>query len=70
MKKLYRSNDKQLAGVCGGIGEYFDLDPTLIRLAWIIVTILTGIAPGIVGYIIAAAVIPIEPETTKKTRKK
>lgn len=60
-KKLYRSaQDKKIAGVCGGIGAYLDIDSTLIRLAWIIGTVLTGMAPGIIGYIIAAIVIPQE----------
>jgi phage shock protein C len=58
MKKLYLSTDKKVAGVCGGIGEYFEIDPTLVRLAWIVLTIMTGILPGILAYIIAAMVIP------------
>jgi phage shock protein C len=58
MKQLYLSDNKKLFGVCGGIGEYFESDPTLIRLAWIVLTILTGVVPGIIGYIIAALVIP------------
>jgi phage shock protein C len=58
-KKLYlSSSDKKLSGVCGGIGEYFETDSTIIRLAWILVTILTGIFPGIIGYIVAAIVMP------------
>lgn len=62
MKRLYLSaTDKKLAGVGGGIGDYFDVDPTLVRLAWILVTILTGIVPGIVAYIIAVIVIPKVP---------
>jgi phage shock protein C len=58
MKKLYLSKNKKVSGVCGGIGEYFDIDPSIIRLAWIVMTILTGIAPGIIAYIVAAIVIP------------
>lgn len=58
MKKLYLSNDKKLAGVCGGIAEYFDLDSSLVRLGWIILTILTGVAPGVVAYIVAIFIIP------------
>lgn len=43
MKRLYRSNsNKMIAGVCGGIGEYFNIDPTLIRLAWVLVSIPTA----------------------------
>ena len=60
-KKLYLSvRDKKLAGVCGGIGDYFDVDPTVIRLLWIVLTVLTGIVPGVIAYIIAAIVIPKE----------
>jgi len=55
-KKLYRSDtDKMLCGVCGGIAEYFDIDPTIIRLLW---AILACTGSGIVAYIIAAVIIP------------
>lgn len=58
-KKLYKSiSDKKLCGVCGGVAEYFELDPTLIRLAWVAFTILGG--SGILAYIIAAIVMPTE----------
>lgn len=57
-KRLYRSSvNYMLAGVCGGIAEYFNIDPTLIRLAWIILTCI-NCGTGIVAYIIAAIVIP------------
>lgn len=57
MKRLYRSSqDKMICGVCGGIAEYFDLDPTLVRLGWIIFCVMFG--SGILAYIIAAIVIP------------
>jgi phage shock protein C len=69
MKKLYLSKDKKIAGLCGGIAEYFDVDPSLIRLAWVLMTILTGFVPGILAYIIAAVVIPREPETVTDARK-
>lgn len=60
-KKLYKSNtDKKLDGVCAGIGEYFDIDPTLIRLGWVLVTLCAG--AGLLAYIIAAVVIPRKPE--------
>lgn len=56
-KKLYRSTTNcMLAGVCGGIGEYFDIDPTLIRLAWVLFSALGG--SGVLAYIIAAIIIP------------
>lgn len=62
MRKLYKSdNDKILAGVIGGVGEYTDIDPTVLRLVYIVLTIMTGIAPAIIGYIIAVLVIPKRP---------
>ena len=60
-KKLYKSSeDKKLCGVCAGIAEYFELDSTLIRLAWVVFTLLGG--SGIIAYIIAAIVMPKKPE--------
>ncbi|PNV61147.1 PspC domain-containing protein [Clostridium sp. chh4-2] len=59
-KKLYRSTkDKMLCGVCGGIGEYFSIDATIIRLIW---AILACSGTGILVYFIAAIIIPVEPE--------
>jgi phage shock protein C len=56
MKRLYRSTkNKMLGGVCGGIGEYLDVDPTIIRLLWIIFG-LTGI--GVLAYVLAWIVMP------------
>lgn len=63
IKKLYLSTtDKKLSGVCGGVADYFQVDSSLVRLSWIIITILTGVVPGIVAYIVAAIVIPPEPQ--------
>ena len=60
-KKLYKSNfDIKIAGVCAGIAEYFDIDPTIVRLGWIFATLFAG--AGIAAYIIAALVIPNKPE--------
>lgn len=57
MKKLYKSNrQKMVAGVCGGIAEYFDIDPTLVRLGLLAFCLLGG--SGLLVYIIAAIVIP------------
>jgi len=62
IKRLYlSSDDKKLAGVCGGIGEYFGVDSTLVRLVWIIITIVTAVIPGVIGYVVAAIVIPNKP---------
>ena len=59
-KRLYKSrNDKMLGGVCGGIAEYFDIDPTLVRLGWVLFCALGG--SGILAYIVAAIVIPKQP---------
>jgi phage shock protein C len=61
IKKLYRSSkDSVLAGVLGGIAEYFETDPTLVRLAFILIALVTGIFPAIVFYIIAAILMPKE----------
>lgn len=61
-KKLYLSNvDKKLAGVCGGIGEYFGIDSTLVRLAWVLLLLPTFFFGGIIAYILAAAIIPKSP---------
>ena len=58
-KRLYRSrSNRVLGGVCGGIGEYFGIDPTLIRLAWVLFTFVGG--SGILAYIICWIIIPEE----------
>lgn len=57
-KKLYRSENKMIAGVCAGIAEYFDIDPTLVRLGWVILSLI-GFS-GVLAYIIAAIIIPKE----------
>ncbi len=60
-RKLTRSrHDKKIAGVCGGLGEYLGVDPTLVRLLWLIAVIFGG--TGILAYIIAWIVMPEEPE--------
>ena len=59
MTRLYRSEtNRKIAGVCGGIGEMMDVDPTIIRLAWVILGLVTGIIPFFIGYLIAWWVIP------------
>ncbi len=59
-KKLYRSvEDKKIAGVCGGLGEYFDIDPTIIRLIWL--AMLFAVGSGVLAYIIAWIIVPETP---------
>lgn len=58
-KKLYKSHNQMLDGVCAGIGEYFNIDPTMVRLAWALFCLLGG--SGILAYIIAAIIIPRRP---------
>ena len=58
-RKLTRSyHERKLAGVCGGIGEYFQLDPVLIRLIWVFGTAMTGVVPGILAYLVAWLIAP------------
>ncbi len=62
MKRLYRSNsEKKLGGVCGGIAEYGDLDPTIVRLVLVVAALATGIFPFVIGYLIAWWVVPKRP---------
>lgn len=59
-KKLYKSStDKKLASVCGGIAEYFNIDSTLVRLGWVVFSLLGG--SGLLAYIIAAIIMPDRP---------
>ena len=63
MKRLYRSNtNKIFAGIIGGIGEYFDIDPTFLRIIWLLVVLATGVFPGIVAYLIAIFIVPKKPQ--------
>lgn len=60
-KRLFKSEtSKKLCGVCGGVAEYFDIDPTVVRLALVAFTLLGG--SGILAYIIAAIVMPSQGE--------
>jgi len=60
VKRLYRSRtDRILGGVCGGLGEYLNIDPTLMRLLWVVFTLVWG--AGILAYIIAWIIVPLNP---------
>ena len=59
-KKLVRTSDNRMVcGVCGGIGKYFNVDPTLVRLIWVLASF-AGAGSGLLVYIIAAIIIPEE----------
>ena len=65
IKRLYRSReDKIVAGVCGGLGKYFGVDPVLIRVLWVLFSLVYG--SGLVAYSILWMIIPKEPEKKKK----
>ena len=60
-KKLYRiSQGKKICGVCGGIAEYFNIDPTLVRIGWTLLAVCAG--SGVLAYIICAIIMPEKPE--------
>jgi len=64
-KKLTRSNNKSLAGVCAGIAEYFDVDPTVIRILFVFLTVFSAGFPGILVYIILALIMPVAPNNSE-----
>ena len=71
MRKLYRSrSNKKIAGVLGGLGDYWKIDPTIVRLIFLVIFFLTAIFPFLIVYIIAAIVIPIEPASRKQKKYK
>ncbi len=67
-KKLYRSKDKKLAGVCGGLAEYLNIDPTVVRLLW---ALFCFMGAGVLAYIVSAIIIPDFPteEASPKTNE-
>jgi len=61
MKKLYRSQtDSKIAGICGGIGELYELDPTIVRLVVALLALITGIVPFSIAYIVGWIIIPVK----------
>lgn len=59
MKKLYRSTtERKIAGICGGVAELLNLDPTIVRLIFILIMLITGIIPMLIFYLIAWWIIP------------
>lgn len=58
-KRLYRSDkNKVFAGILGGLGEYLNVDPVILRILWVFITVFTGFFPGIIVYIVAIFIIP------------
>ena len=69
MKRVYRIEEgKKVCGVCGGLGEYFDVDPTLIRVLWLFAVLWAGF--GLLAYLICAIVFPKKSEVINSDDKK
>ncbi|MBR6400923.1 MAG: PspC domain-containing protein [Firmicutes bacterium] len=62
MKKLYRSKDAMIGGVCAGIAEYLGIDKTVVRVGYAILTLITGGVLGILAYIICMFVMPLDDD--------
>lgn len=62
-KRLYRlRDDKKISGVCSGLAMYLNIDPAIVRVLWVVLTLMTGGFIGIILYIACIAIIPEEPE--------
>lgn len=70
MKKLTKSSNKTICGVCGGIAEYFNLDPTLVRVGYLCLSIFSSCFPGLLLYFILAVVMPQAGENTMMINNK
>ena len=69
-KKLYRSEDhKAIAGILGGVAEYFQIDPVLPRLMFVLITLATGVFPAVIVYIIGWIVIPLKATPMSEQKK-
>ena len=66
-KKLCASPDKKLLGVCGGFGDYFNIDPTIIRIAFVLMAIYTAVIPTLVLYFVFSLIMPQPDETYYQT---
>jgi phage shock protein C len=61
-KKLYRSRtDRMIGGVCGGLGRYLSMDPTVVRVIAVLLMVLTGVIPGVIAYLVIMLIVPLEP---------
>ena len=67
MKKLYRSREnKVFGGLLGGLGEYFEIDAKLLRVAWIMICVLSMCFPAIFAYIFSCMIVPMAPKREEK----
>lgn len=65
-KRLYRSTDNVIIwGVCGGLGEYFNVDPVLVRVLYLLATMFMGVLPGLVAYVLAYLVMPLPGHSSR-----
>ncbi len=60
-KRLTKSYDKKISGVCGGLAQALNVEPAIIRIAWGVITAVTALVPGVIIYIVAAAIMPPSP---------
>ena len=66
MKKLYKSKTNRVfTGVIGGLGDYFSMDATVLRLFWVVIVLCTGVFPGVIAYIIGIFIVPEQPDYSR-----
>ncbi len=63
VKRLYRSDDRMIAGVCAGIAEFFNIDPTIVRAIFILL-LLPGGLPGFIPYVLLWIIVPVKPHNS------
>ena len=69
-KRLYRSDTSRMwGGICGGIGEFFNIDPVLVRVIWLLTVIFTGIVPGLLAYVFGLFIIPRQESLAREGSK-
>jgi len=69
-QRVYRSReDRLIGGICGGLGEYFDVDPTILRISWVAITVFSGVLPGVLVYCIALFIVPQTPPENRSLQK-
>ena len=62
MKRVVRAKEGMIAGVCAGIAQYFGIDPTIVRIGWVLVSLFTGGFLGLIAYIVCAFISPLEDD--------